>query len=238
MSLNWKTIEKLEAKVPGQEKTSVSNYRGMVEFTIQIGRYSTPLGLIGEDKERFRIENKELDIAVEAATLGEAKQLLREKLAASEDYSGTWKLFVCVDVDGGFSDGSNYGEEYSTCTIKTRYFVELSTKGGGKTRKRHMHLTSQLPNPFVGEFPKPATHKELSRLREGPAIGDHERKSGDMWIEATPELVATLRALQTRLGESGDRVREALSKKKFLDTIASLQSGGRLLSTSILQAEK
>jgi hypothetical protein len=234
MFLNWRIIEKLEAKVPGQEKGIAANYRGQVEFNVLLGRGSTPLSLTGEDHERFRIENKELGIMVEGETLAEAKKKLRAKLAASENFDGTWRLWLQLDASGGHEAGIRHsGEERAHCSIEMKFTVELTT---GK-RKRHTHMPGSLPNPFDGKFPIPRTHKELSRLQEGPAVPVKERWNRDeIWVEATPELIATLRMLQVRLGESGAAVKKALSKTDWKKTIAAVQSGqaSRLLSTSLV----
>lgn len=99
-------------------------------------------------------------------------------------------------------------------------------------------MTGVLPTPFVGEFPKPHGHKELSRLDNGPAVPKRERWNKDeIWIEATPELVETIRLLQRRLGESGAAVEKALSKKRFLETLEAVRSGGRLLGSGALEIE-
>lgn len=236
--LNWKTIDKLEAKVPGSD----NGYKGEIaEFEVRLGRVSSPLRLDsgGEDSERFRIENKTLDIAVEGATLQEAKNLLRDKLAASEDFSGEWKLWMHVDVDGGHdldNDSKHrYGEEHANCSIRVKYVVELTTGGRGrKQRRRHTHLPGAVPNPFTGAFPVPKTHKELARMQDGGAVEKRDRFNKDeVWVEATPELVETIRLLQRRLGESGAKVEAALSKKQFAATMAAVQSGGRLLPASL-----
>jgi hypothetical protein len=233
MLLNWKTIEKLEATVSGAR----NSYKGeRYEFDVRLGRSGTPLDLTGEDKERFRIENKELDIAVEADTLQEAKAKLRELLAQSEDYSGSWKLWMKVDVQGGY-DGSWRGED-ATCTIQVAYVLELTTqRGGDKARKRHVSMTEPLPSPFVGEFPIPTTHKELSKLRDGPVkpVKPDRFDSDDVWVEATPEVVETIRFLQKRLGESGEMVKDALSKKRFAATLEAVRDGSaRLLSEGVI----
>lgn len=243
MILNWKTIDKLEAKVPGAE----NSYKGeWCEFDVKLGRPSSPLRLdLGgdddpEEAERFRIENKTLDIAVEASSLSEAKKLLREKLAASEDFSGTWKLWMHVDVHGGLDLDQRWGRESADCTISVDYVVELTTGNGKKVKKRHTHLPGHLPQPFEGKFPVPTAHKELSRLKDGPAVPKRESWNKDeVWIEATPELVETIRTLQRRLGESGEKAAEALSKKKFFETIELLHKAqaGRLLTTNILSTE-
>jgi len=236
--LSWKTIDKLEAKVPGAH----NSYKGETcEFNVMLGRSYSPLQIdVGgnqtEDDERFRIENKTLDIAVEAATLREAKQLLREKLAASEDFTGTWKLWMHVNAFGGSDISSGrYGEERAHCTIDVKYVVELTTGRGKSLRKRNVHLMAPLPSPFTGEFPVPKTHKELARLQNGGAVEKRERWNKDeVWVEATPELVETIRLLQKRLGESGDKVQEALSKKRFMETLEAVRNGNRLLSTSLV----
>jgi len=226
--MNWKTIDKLEAKVPGAD-----TYRGeWVTFDVRLGRSTMPLRLSGEDDERFRIENTEFDIAVEATTLQEAKALLREKLATSEDYSGTWKLWMKIDVSGGYDESWN--GESATCTISVAYVLELTTGKGNRKRKRHIALKESLPHPFVGEFTRPTTHAELSRLSDGaacPPRNDRRRlyDKEDVWVEATPEIVETIRMLQRRLGESGDNVKAALSKKRFLETLASVRSGNSRL---------
>lgn len=236
--MNWKTIDKLEAKVPGAE----NSYKGeMCEFNVLLGRHYSPLRIdIGgnetKDDERFRIENKTLDIAVEAPTLHEAKQLLREKLAASDDFSGTWKLWMNVDVEGGYHD-LHYAEEVATCRIRVRYVVELSTGPKSKPRKRHMQIKGKIPAPFTGTFPVPTAHKELARLQNGGAVECGRLNKDEVWVEATPELVKTIRLLQRRLGESGDKVEEALSKKKFLETIEAVRSSGRLLGTNLINEE-
>lgn len=225
--MNWKTIDKLEARVPGAQ-----TYRGeTVEFDVRLGRAGTPLHLTGKESERFRIENKELDITVEAATLHEAKQLLREKLAASEDFTGTWKLWMQIDVEGGYNPDAFQGEA-GQCKIATKFVVELTTN----KRKRHMRIDGNLPQPFVGDYWRPKTHNELSQLREGGALESRSDKS-EVWIEATPELVETIRVLQRKLGASGDRVTEALSKSRFLATLQSVRAGANLLGTSIIDGE-
>lgn len=233
--LNWKTIDKLEARVPGAD-----TYRGeLCEFDVRFGRSRTPITLSSdEDPERFRIENKQYDIAVEAATLQEAKVLLREKLAASDNFSGTWKLWMKVEVSGGYDDDHGWISERAVCSIATQFVVELTTKQKGKTRKRSGTFRGTLPNPFTGDFPKPKTHKELSQLQEGGAVEKRDRFNKDeVWVEATPELVETIRLLQRRLGESGDRVKEALSRKRFLATIEAVRRGDRLLETSLVQED-
>lgn len=231
--LNWKTIDKLEAKVPGVE----GNYRGWTEFDVKLGRAYSPLRIdIGdddsEDSERFAIENKTLDIRVEGKTLREAKQRLREKLAASDDFNGKWTLWMKVDADGGYAPGHiRNSDEYASCTIRVEYYLQLVSGKAGKRRARHMALREALPTPFTGEFAIPTTHKELSRLQSGglPPQRDTWNKD-DVWVIATPELVETLRALQRRLGESGAQVQQALSLKKFSETIKAVQEGhGQLL---------
>lgn len=189
--MNWKTIDKLEADVPGVD----NGYKGETcEFDVRLGRHTTPLRLGEHSAERFRIENVKFEISVEADSLHEAKAMLRDKLAASEDYSGHWKLWLKVDVDGGF-DHSWRGES-ANCSIRCEYILELITRRGGKVRRRHMMLDKPLPDPFVGEFWIPTTHKELSGLRDGPAKPkpDKDRRfrhlQSDPIVEATPELVA------------------------------------------------
>lgn len=232
--MNWKTIDKLEAKVPGAQ----NSYKGeMCEFDVRLGRHYSPLRIdIGgeqtTDDERFRIENKTLDIAVEAATLHEAKQMLREKLAGSEDFSGTWILWMGVDVTGGYD--ASWNSETGDCTIKTKFVAELTTGKGKRTRKRHMDIKENLPDPFVGEFWRPTTHKELSRLREGGVLANRRSAKDEVWVEVTPELVETVRRLQRKLGESGEAVKEALSKKRFLETLETVRSGGRLLGAGLV----
>lgn len=221
MFLSWKGIDKLEAVVPG-----ANTYRGeRCEFTVLLGRGSTPLSLTGDDCERFRIENKELDIMVEGATLNEAKQLLREKLASSDNFSGTWLLWMRINAHGGYEH--SYGGEQANCTISVSYVVELTTKQPGqKVRRRHIHLQGALPCPFTGEFWRPSTHAELARLREGAAVEKRDSFNRDeVWCEATPEIVATVRQLQKRLGESGEVVKAALSKTKYLETLAAVRDG-------------
>lgn len=231
--MNWRTIDKLQAQVPGAPSTA-TNYRGMVEFEVRFGRHGTPLSLTGADDEIFRIENKTLDIAVEGKTLTEAKEKLREQLAASDDFSGTWSLWMKVEVSGGYEPNNYRNAESAICQIEVRYVVQLITTKGGSKRARHMDIRESLPTPFVGEFWKPTTHKELSRLREGPALGKRDDFNRDeVWIEATPDLVETIRTLQRRLGASGDAVKAALSRKRFLETIDAVRSGGRLLDTSL-----
>ena len=237
--MNWKSFDKLETAVPGAP-SSVTNYRGKVEFDVRFGRYNSPLSLTGPDKERFRIEHKELDIAVEADTLTEAKELLRAKLAASEDFTGTWVLWMHVDVSGGYDgdDERTWGTENAVCQIQVKYYAELTTGSGSNLRRRHMELRGRLPQPFTGEFWRPTKHKDLSRLREGAAkptkhSRPHTYEPDEVWAEATPELVETIRTLQRRLGESGDKVKSALSKKRFLETIDQVRSGGRLLGVSV-----
>lgn len=230
--MNWKTIEKLEATVSGAR----NSYKGeRCEFDVRLGRRGTPLCLTGDYTERFRIENKELDIAVEADTLHEAKAKLRELLARSEDYNGSWKLWIKVNVRGG-QDRSWRGES-ATCSIQIEYVLELTTQRGRQTRKRHVSMTTPLPEPFVGEFSIPTTHNELSKLRDGPVKPDKpdREERGDVWVEATPEIVETIRTLQKRLGESGDKVKEALSKKNFAKTLEAVREGQtRLLLEGVL----
>lgn len=171
-----------------------------------------------------------MDIAVEGASLSEAKDLLREKLAASDDFSGKWKLWMQVDVDGGIDIDGRWGKEAARCAIDVQYVVELTTGKGKTARRRHGHHPGVLPSPFVGEFTVPTTHKELSQLRDGPAVPAREDWNKDnVWAEATPELVEAVRLLQRRLGESGEAVEAALSKKRFLETLEAVRSGGRLL---------
>lgn len=223
--MNWKTIDKLEAKIPGAD-----TYRGeLCTFEVRLGRHTTPLYLSEKYEEKFRIENKQYEIAVEAPTLHEAKEKLRDLLAASDNYSGKWSLWLKIDVSGG-CDKSWRGEE-ATCTIRMEFIAELTTKKNGNVRKRHVSLAEQLPRPFTGEYWKPTTHKELSNLCDGPAKPKPGSYSDpyDVWIEATPEIVKTVRILQSRLGESGEKVKDALSKKRFLETIESVCSGGTLL---------
>lgn len=232
--LNWKTIDKLETIVPGAK-----TYRGeLCEFDVRLGRPGTPLSLTGKDVERFRIENKEFDIAVEADTLQEAKNLLREKLASSDNYEGTWKLWLRVDASGGHDEDSHFGES-ANCSISMEFVVELTTRGHqGQTRRRHMQMPGTLPHPFTGDFPKPTTHKDLSHLREGPAIGKRDEYNKDeVWAEATPELVETIRLLQRRLGESGKQVEDALSRKRFKETLEAVRTGGRLLSAGVTEPQ-
>jgi len=235
-ALNWKTIDKLRAKVPGVD----NSYHGEnVEFDVRLGRSVSPLYLSEEYNERFRIENKQFDICVEADSLQAAKKLLKEKLAASEDYNGEWKLIMHVDVGGGLDERERYGaEERANCTISLKFYVELTTRKGSKFRKRHMSHPGPLPKPFTGEFTVPKTHKELSNLKDGPVVGQWEREhhKNEVYIEATPELVETLRLLQERLGVSGEQAKTALQKKKFFDTIKLVQEGQtRLLGTGIIE---
>lgn len=231
MKLNWKTIDKLNAIVPG-----ANTYRGeRCEFDVRFGRPGTPLSLTEAAEYRFRIENKELDIAVEAATLGEAKQLLRDRLAASENFSGTWKLLMHVEVAGGYEPESSFGKESAECSIATRFILELTTHSNGRRRIRHMSLRQALPQPFTGEFWKPKTHNELSDLREQSyrdsrkGLISRGKDDDEVIVEATPELVELVRSLQRRLGDSGDRVKTALSKKQFSETLDRIRAGGTLL---------
>lgn len=236
MLLNWKTIDKLEAVIPGVD----NGYKGeLCEFDVRLGRSGTPIHLSEHFEERFRIENTKFEIVVEAASLSEAKALLREKLSSSEDYSGHWKLWVKVDVDGG-SDKSWRGETAS-CAIRMDFILELTTRRGGKVRKRHTSMEKPLPVPFVGEYWIPTTHKELSQLRDGPAkpkpeTGRFKHLSSDPILEATPELIETIRKMQALLGASGEKVKAAMSKKRILSTLEAVRqsSGTRLLTEGVL----
>lgn len=233
MALQWKTIDKLGAKVPG---ATGYHRNGLVEFDVRLGRPQSPLRIdVADDSERFRIENKEYDICVEASTLHEAKQLLRAKLAASDDFTGTWSLWMKVETRGGFDPENYRSAEQADCVIEVRYVVQLVTVNGDRTKRaRHMSIQQSLPVPFTGEFWKPTTHAELSRLTDGPAVGRRgEHNKNEVWLEATPQLVETIRALQRRLGASGEAVTAALSAQRFRQTIAELQAGKLLLGNPI-----
>lgn len=244
----WKTIDTLSAEVPSDEGDRSA------EFIVKFGRHAARrrggprLGSPDTDDVSFIIENVALGLKVQDSTLQGAKAKLRALLVKKENFSGTWTLWMHVEASGSYAKSGSYNKsETGHATIDTSFHLELVTKTPTGERVRHCTLDEELPTPFTGEFSIPKTSKELERLREGPAfermvknwVDDPEGESNNrwrnrkevieeqpqVWVEATVENVETVRALQMRLGEMGEKVEQALAKKNFTATLEAVRKG-------------
>lgn len=249
--LNYKTIDTLSAEVPSDDGDKNAEF--IVRFGRKAGRRSggPRLGDEESDSAEFVIENVALSIKVSDSTYQGARKKLREALKKKENFSGVWTLWMHVEATGNYEKSGGYNtSEKGHATIETSFKLELVTKTKDVERVRHMSYDKELPTPFTGEFWTPSTHAEHQPLREGPAfqrmvedwVDDgpapgygrlNRRKvleeNPSVWVEATTDNVETIRALQQRLGEMGQKVEEALAKKNFAKTLEAVRKGGGLL---------
>lgn len=245
----WKTIDTLMVSVNEHMKLGEAAAadesiirRGKIEFKLLMDRpYGTHAGAgridpaadPSEKGARFKIMNKALDLSWEDATVEGCIAKMKEYLVNTQDVEGVWKVWVSVKANGGY--GEHYHGQHGQAEIQTQYYAVL-TMPGGKTK----HITlgtsgvDDLPDPWDGTWAPPQSVRAVNRLTHGlPECATNtnywgKKKDEDemsAWLEATPELVATLRHMQKQLGEFGKLVEEAMRPKNIAKTIAQVRDG-------------
>lgn len=239
MPKSWKTIDtikvhlhdpkKYDDKTPYHER--LTDVHGLTEFKLLWARslgYEGSASDTPEEKELFAIENKLLGVRFEGPSVNDVKRQLQTFLKSAQSLEGKWSLWVHVQTHGGYADG-NRGS--GSADISTEFYAHFVTLEG---KTKHISYEGDVPDPFTGEWKPPSSYRELAWLREGlPDCAQRETRWGgkkkademDTYLEATPEIVNTIRQMQKRLGAFGEEVRERLKPKNIKKTLTEVQAG-------------